>query len=71
MSVVLYEGVVATPRIVELEGCRSVRAAVELPIAFCQVSPKRANAFITCHGLRKQLWRHSNNPIDPPKFPRS
>jgi hypothetical protein len=38
MSVVLYEGVAATPRIVDLGGLVP-GAAITLPIACCQASP--------------------------------
>src|SRR6516164_7756293 len=70
MSVVLYDGVVATPRIVDLGGRRSVPgAAITLPIACCQASPSVRMRSITHHGPRKRLWRHPNNPIAPRKFP--
>jgi hypothetical protein len=71
MSVVLYEGAVATPRIVDLGGRRSVPdAAITLPIVCCQASPSVRMRSITHHGLRKRFWRHPNNPIAPRKFPR-
>jgi len=69
MSVVLYEGVVTTPRNLDQGGRRSVpSAAITLPIACCQASPRvRMRSYP--HSLWTQLWRHSNNPIAPREFP--
>jgi|SRR5271166_648584 len=64
----LYEGVVATARIVDLGVRRSVPGAAIADRVLPSVA-KCANAFITHHGLQKRLWRHPNNPIDPRKFP--
>jgi len=56
MSVVLYDGVVATPRIVDLGGRRSVPgAAITLPIACWQASPSVRMRSITHHGPETAL----------------
>jgi hypothetical protein len=64
---VLYEGLVAMPRNVDLDGRSEGGAAITFPVSCCEASPGCANAFITCDGLRKRVL--ANNPIAPRKFP--
>lgn len=66
MSVVLYEGVVATPRIVDLRGRRSVQgAAITLPIACCQTSLSMRMRSSPMMAFGNGSGPIPNNPIAP------